>query len=372
MSYNFTRDQLEHAYDVAKSASGAARLLGVKIDTYKKYAEMYGCYRKNQSGKGTHKHKKFVEDPNINIHYFDCIDSSDKAYILGFLLADGTVRYNSLRICVANKDREILEYICKRLNVDSSKIIDYTGWYHYNGEKKEFLCSRSNIVSKHIVQNLVGYGLVVDRVKNNVDMTSKVPENMMIPFISGYIDGNGTFSKSSYGISLSSNMKTCRRISEFLCNFNINNCNIYDRGNYVTMAFSGTEDFIKSYLNSNDFLLTRKRNIAQSMLLRKLRIIKLPHMDKHIGTTVCVDCGKNISENSVRCKRCAGIFNQSFKCKRPTKDQLVHDLLSRNFLKLSEKYNVSDNAIRKWCKFYGLPYSTKQLKSMTDDELLSL
>lgn len=370
MSYNFTRDQLEHAYDVAKSASGAARLLGVKIDTYKKYAEMYGCYRKNQSGKGTHKHKKFVEDPNINIHYFDCIDSSDKAYILGFLLADGTVRYNSLKICIANRDREILEYICKKLNVDTSKIIDYVGWYNSNNVRREFPCARLTIVSKHLVQTLVGYGLVVDRVKNSVDMISQIPKNLMISCISGYIDGNGTFSKYSYDISVVSNKLTCEHMSVYLSSFDIQNCHIYDHGTYSTISFSSNISFIQAYLLSNDFLLSRKKTLANFMLMRKLKYTSLPCDFNCINT--CVDCGKIISRQSTRCKSCAGKLKKSSMCKRPSRDKLLHDLLCRNFLKLSEKYDVSDNAIRKWCKFYGLPYSAKQLKSMSDDELLNL
>lgn len=32
-----------------------------------------------------------------------------------------------------------------------------------------------------------------------------------------------------------------------------------------------------------------------------------------------------------------------------------------NFLAIGRKYGVSDNAIRKWCKGYGLPYRTKDL-----------
>ena len=55
----------------------------------------------------------------INEHYFDVIDSEDKAYILGFLIADGCIRLEerknvtSYRIAFSNNidDSEIIELI---------------------------------------------------------------------------------------------------------------------------------------------------------------------------------------------------------------------------------------------------------------------
>lgn len=35
----------------------------------------------------------------INEHYFDVIDSEDKAYILGFLIADGCIRLEERKKC---------------------------------------------------------------------------------------------------------------------------------------------------------------------------------------------------------------------------------------------------------------------------------
>ena len=38
------------------------------------------------------------------------------------------------------------------------------------------------------------------------------------------------------------------------------------------------------------------------------------------------------------------------------------------FTKIGELYNVSDNAIRKWCDSYSLPRSSKEIKSYTSEE----
>ena len=43
------------ASNKSKSATEAASILEIKYDTYKKYAIKYGCFKTNQSGKGTKK-----------------------------------------------------------------------------------------------------------------------------------------------------------------------------------------------------------------------------------------------------------------------------------------------------------------------------
>lgn len=42
---------------------------------------------------------------NINIDYFNKIDTEDKAYLLGYLLADGYITKNRLSVSSIDKDR---------------------------------------------------------------------------------------------------------------------------------------------------------------------------------------------------------------------------------------------------------------------------
>ena len=83
----------------------------------------------------------------------------------------------------------------------------------------------------------------------------------------------------------------------------------------------------------------------------------------------CEDCGKNISKSSQRCLSCAGKIRIKTQIKfhlrrpstRPPKEELSNLLGVVSFRKLGRKYNVSDNAVKKWCKFYGLPSRKKDL-----------
>ena len=38
------------------------------------------------------------------------------------------------------------------------------------------------------------------------------------------------------------------------------------------------------------------------------------------------------------------------------------------FTKIGEKYGVSDNAVRKWCKSRNLPYKKTDIKNYSDEE----
>ena len=74
----------------------------------------------------------------------------------------------------------------------------------------------------------------------------------------------------------------------------------------------------------------------------------------------CKECKNKFSTSSNAQIFCSTECNYIGKRKtnRPTKEHLLNILLEfKNFTKVGIKFNVSDNAIRKWCKAYGL--STK-------------
>lgn len=53
---------------------------------------------------------------------------------------------------------------------------------------------------------------------------------------------------------------------------------------------------------------------------------------------------------------------------RPSREELKALIRITPFLTIGKKYGVCDNAIRKWCKAYNLPYKSSVIRKMTDDE----
>ena len=74
----------------------------------------------------------------------------------------------------------------------------------------------------------------------------------------------------------------------------------------------------------------------------------------------CIDCGKEILYESKRCVSCNGKMQR--KVERPSKEILYQEIKTTSFSAVGRKYGVSDNAIRKWCKTYGLPTKSSEYK----------
>lgn len=85
--------------------------------------------------------------------------------------------------------------------------------------------------------------------------------------------------------------------------------------------------------------------------------LEIHHPDIHQGENgcnKCYTCNKPLQNQQK--KFCSHVCYHvaSRKVSRPSKEQLQRDISESNFLALGRKYGVSDNAIRKWAKGYGL------------------
>ena len=81
----------------------------------------------------------------------------------------------------------------------------------------------------------------------------------------------------------------------------------------------------------------------------------------------CKDCGCEISRTSIRCNSCSAKHKNTFKVspeQRPDKETLFELIKTTSFTAIGKMYNVSDNTIRKWCKYYGLPSTKKELREL--------
>jgi hypothetical protein len=123
---------------------------------------------------------------NVNREYFKIIDSEMKAYILGLLAADGNVssdiRY-VIKIGLQKRDRMLLERIVQEI-APKVPITEYRNAYYVSFSSKE------------MASDLAKYG-VVPRKSAIFGWPHAMPDELAIPFILGYFDGDGSLFQSN-------------------------------------------------------------------------------------------------------------------------------------------------------------------------------
>ena len=85
-----------------------------------------------------------------------------------------------------------------------------------------------------------------------------------------------------------------------------------------------------------------------------------------IRKNYCIDCGEPINSTSTRCRKCA---DKAKRTEKPiNREELKKLIRNTPFTTIGKIFNVSDNAIRKWCASYGLPSRVKDIKTFTDEQ----
>lgn len=81
---------------------------------------------------------------------------------------------------------------------------------------------------------------------------------------------------------------------------------------------------------------------------------------------VCPQCGNLKTISASLCEACSRLGSR--KIEKPSRDILKNEIRTMPFLIIGKKYNVSDNAVRKWCKTYDLPFRVSDIKNISDEE----
>ena len=317
----------------------------------------------------------------MNNNIFNTIQSENVAYWLGFLAADGSVsaqRTTRLYIGLARKDREHLSKFLQFIGSDAS-ITDY----EVKCKQKVYPASSISIYSNNICNDLKSYGIIPDKSHINYNFLENIPQEYQFAFICGYFDGDGWFvntdSTSAFGFC--GNQKTMLSISIFLQNkfqwkeaisvIQDNKSSI--TFNLQTQAKQKIQDFITAYLQLKDScdLLERKKAIAINLFnkIEQQNLIKQASLKTPNPNKICPICNKEFfgRAEQIYCSQvCAHIVQQ--KTERPTREELKKKIRKQSFLSLGQKYGISDNAVRKWCKTMNLPHTKKEINSYSDEE----
>lgn len=151
----------------------------------------------------------------LDHHYFDNIDTENKAYILGLLYADGCIQpeRNFVTISLQESDVEVLRGLQSELKTD--KPLSYL---ELSKKKSTFRNQYMFCLnSKYMAPVLVSKGLVPNKDFKLQFPTSDIVPNEFIPdFLRGYMDGDGSIAKRECRCSITGNIDIIQSMSDYL------------------------------------------------------------------------------------------------------------------------------------------------------------
>lgn len=131
-----------------------------------------------------------------NYDYFEVINTHDKAYFLGLMMADGFISDNSkiygqdsFGILLNIDDLHILESFKKHIEA-TNEIKIYVQHGGFSSKKSEYC--KLLMKSQKTVDDLIDKGVIKQKtLTKEFPDKSKVPEEFIYSYLRGYMDGNG-------------------------------------------------------------------------------------------------------------------------------------------------------------------------------------
>ena len=234
----------------------------ISVNTITKNFNRFGMEIRNLDGKCGHRKYKFDEN------FFERIDTEAKAYIFGFIMADGCLysgkkNNHLMRINIHKDDMEILQIIKREMNSESPiKLL-----------KNNSIDIK--LFSKKMYDDLVNLGCT-ERKSLTLQFPS-VSDNILFHFIRGYFDGDGTITSSLkndkikwFNLSFYSSHNFCNSLNHILhkkIGFNLKT--ITKVGKISKLSYTSLNDIQKMYkilYSSSTLYLKRKRTKMEEII----------------------------------------------------------------------------------------------------------
>lgn len=157
---------------------------------------------------------------NVNDNYFNQIDTPNKAYILGFLYADG---YNSsstrgMIIRIKDIDVDILYKIKNEINSEAP-ITPVDDELEYKGKKVKRHHMNLSVYNKQIHEDLEKWGVYSYDKTFRITFPFWLSNDLKWHFIRGYFDGDGCFYEYKNKDRALVTIMSSAKFSDELCDF---------------------------------------------------------------------------------------------------------------------------------------------------------
>ena len=214
----------------------------------------------------------------IDLEFFEKIDSKEKAYVLGLIYSDGSLDRDGYGFSFVSKDYELISLFKKTIKSEH-KICEIKS--HDSRTDKIYTRFSIHICSKKITKDLLNLGL--SNSKSFSCNYPEIPKKLIWHFIRGLFDGDGCITntgkvgKLSFSIILSGELKN--GIKEYF-----NSCGMKNtkdqlkhknvEGEIWSLKYSSYEDlkfiFDNMYLDSVNLRLSRKYDLFHTLKQYKL------------------------------------------------------------------------------------------------------
>lgn len=217
-----------------------------------------------------------VKKYNLNENYFENIDSEDKAYFLGFIVADGCI-INNKTLNISQKEPDILYEFKKYINYEGKVL---------KSESKNI--HNVNLYSEKIILDLHKLGIYSN--KTMVVKYPEIPRELEHHFMRGLFDGDGCISihkkkEGSRDTSDRGQVNICSGSRDFIEEY-VERLNKYcgitknkircPRGTYSVIdwaSFNDIERFYEFfYKDSNVYLKRKKETFDIAIAISKSKI----------------------------------------------------------------------------------------------------
>lgn len=213
-----------------------------------------------------------IYNKNVDVRFFDDIDSVDKAYILGFIYADGCIYDNGrFGFCLAYQDIDILYFIKDKMQILSDVKIHHNKKGSINRQPQCVL----RVSSVKIVKRLAEFGIKRNKTLNEGLLFPDFNNDLITAFLRGLSDGDGNLyyvpGDNSTRINSKFRWTICmtdepflKKVQEYLDSNNITTSLYKKKGkicDFYTLSTNSrghTEKLCELIYSSNGFSLNRK------------------------------------------------------------------------------------------------------------------
>lgn len=158
------------------------------------------------------KPRKHYAKLKIDTNYFEHIDSSEKAYWLGFICADGHITKNGAKLAFCVKDKELLPKfklaIRSEHKIAKRMVYDRRTQKYYSGFTLQ-------VTNREFVKYLIELG--IDNNKTRGLKFPKISEHFYPDFIAGLFDGDGSISLHKERLRL--NLISTKEVLNFILRY---------------------------------------------------------------------------------------------------------------------------------------------------------